>query len=136
MRSAAGKKKCLSKKMEDDLDEGPWADELLELREAQRAMEDALQDGDPLEFLEAQRARDACEEKFWAQLQNPDCERCRRIVEELKCLGDAEGAAIFVRRHMGWEISNNPEWLLDEVEQLRSTMPLPKAVRTATGKYL
>ena len=97
--------------MEDTLEEGPLADELLELR--------------------------AAESRFWDQvLLNPGCERYRRIAEELKCLGDAEGAAIFARRHMGWEISNNPEWLLDEVEQLRRTMPLPKAVRTATGKYL
>ena len=50
MRSAAGKKKMFVKKMEDALDEGPLADELLELREAQRALDalqDALQDGDP-----------------------------------------------------------------------------------------
>ena len=139
MRSAAGKKKMFVKKMEDALDEGPLADELLELREAQRALDalqDALQDGDPLEFLEAHRARDACEERFWAQLQNPGCERCEAIVRELKELRDAEGAAIFARRYMGWEISNDPEWLVEEVERLRSTMPLSKAVRTATGKYL
>ena len=59
------------KKMEDALDEGPLAEELQELREAQHAL-DALQEGDdPLQFLEAHRARDACEERFWAQLQNP-----------------------------------------------------------------
>ena len=123
------------KKMEDALDEGPLAEELQELREAQHASLDALQDGDPLEFLEAHRARDACDERFWAQLQNPGCERCEAIVRELKELRDAEGAAIFARRYMGWEISNDPEWVV-EVERLRSTMPLSKAVRTATGKYL
>eukprot|EP00439_Symbiodinium_sp_Y106_P022100 s9564_g2.t1 len=125
------------KKMEDALDEGPLAEELQELPEAQHAL-DALQEGDdPLQFLEAHRARrDACEERFWAQLQNPGCERCEAIVRELKELRDAEGAAIFARRYMGWEISNDPEWLVEEVERLRSTMPLSKAVRTATGKYL
>ena len=87
--------------MEDDLDEGPLADELLEFQEAQRTI-DALAKfgGDPLEFLEARRARNACEQRFWDQVfLNPGCERYRRIAGELKCLGDAEGAAIFACRH-------------------------------------
>ena len=32
----------------------------------------------------------------------PGCERCEAIVRELKELRDAEGAAIFARRYMGW----------------------------------
>ena len=122
--------------MEDDLDEGPLADEVLEFQEAQRTVDALAQfGGDPLEFLEARRARDACEQRFWAQLENPGSKHCEAILRELKELGDVEGAAIFARRHMGWEISNYPDWLLEEVEQLRRTMPLCKAVRTATGKY-
>ena len=124
--------------MADRLEEGPLADELLELQEARRATDDLQKwGGDPREFLDVQRYAEACEERFWSEaFKNPGCKRYSRILTELEFLGDVEGAAIFVRRHMGWEISNNPEWLLDEVEQLRSTMPLPKAVRTATGKYL
>ncbi|CAE7324494.1 unnamed protein product [Symbiodinium necroappetens] len=102
--------------MEDPLNEGPLVDELLELQEARRAA-------------------DACEEKFWAQFQNLGSEHCEAIVRELKGLRDAEGAAIFARRYMGWEICNNPEWLLEEVEFLRSIGSISQAARTATGKY-
>ena len=59
--------------MADRLEEGPLADELLELQEARRATDDLQKwGGDPREFLDAQRYAEACEERFWSEaFKNP-----------------------------------------------------------------
>ena len=58
----------------------------------------------------------------------------REIIRGLRKEDDPEAAIIFCLRYQGWEISNDPELLLEEIENFRHTMSLAEAARTATGQ--
>ena len=58
----------------------------------------------------------------------------QQVIRGLRKEDDPEAAIIFCLRYQGWEISNDPELLLEEIENFRHTMSLAEAARTATGE--
>ena len=73
--------------------------------------------------------------EFWSDLLEGSMdERCQEIIRGLRKEDDPEAAIIFCLRYQGWEISNDPELLLEEIENFRHTMSLAEAARTATGQ--
>ena len=110
-----------------ELDAEPAQKPLAKIRQAKRFLRAARE--------EIVAAAKAAQEEFWSDLLDGSMdERCQEIIRGLRKEDDPEAAIIFCLRYQGWEISNDPELLLEEIENFRHTMSLAEAARTATGQ--